>query len=141
MTLASIKKSKFQRKLEASHPWGFQELKEQITWPSLGVNNCNPCPPTYQEAKTLLQNSQFMLQIGYCGLRAHLERIGIIDSALCDCKEAEQMVYHILRDCSIWWKQRHQLWPQDESTTNKLWGTAEDLRHTTESLATCGLRV
>ena len=42
---------------------------------------------------------------------------------------------------AIWWKQRHQLWPQDESTTNKLWGTAEDLRRTTQFLATCGLRV
>ena len=24
---------------------GFQEMKEQITWPSLWANNCNPCPP------------------------------------------------------------------------------------------------
>ena len=24
---------------------GFQEMKEQITGPSLGANNCNPCPP------------------------------------------------------------------------------------------------
>ena len=72
---------------------------------------------------------------GHCGLQAHLKRIGIMDSALCDCKEAEQTVHHILQDCSIRRKQRHQLWPQDESTTNKLWGTAEDLRHTTQFLA------
>ena len=73
------------------------------------------------------------------GLRAHLK--WIMDSALCDCKEAEQTVYHILQDCPIWRKQRHQLWPQDESTTNKLWGTAKDLWHTNQFLATCGLRV
>ena len=24
---------------------GFQEMKEQIAWLSLGANNCNPCPP------------------------------------------------------------------------------------------------
>ena len=58
----------------------------------------------------------------------------------CDFKEAEQTVHHILQDRPIWRKQRHQLWPQDESTTNKLWGTAEDLRRTTQFLATCGLR-
>ena len=125
---------------------------------------------TYQEAKTLLRNSQkcqwkrstgdynpstdpinrlarheqttiFRLRTGHCCLRAHLRRIGITDSALGDCKEAEQTIYDILQDCPIWRKQRHQLWPQDESTTNKLWGTAEDLRHTTQFLATCGLRV
>ena len=36
---------------------------------------------------------------------------------------AKKMVYHILQDCSIWQQQRHQLWKQDESTTNKLWET------------------
>ena len=85
------------------------------------------------------QTAIFRLRTGHCGLRAHLKRIGIMDSALCDCKEAEQTVHHILQDCPIWRKQRHQLWPQDESTTNKLWGTAEDLRCTTQFLATCGL--
>ena len=71
----------------------------------------------------------------------HLKRTGIMDSALCDCKEAEQTVHHILQDCPIWRKQRHQLWSQDESTTDKLWETAEDLCRTTQFLATCGLRV
>ena len=52
-------------------------------------------------------------------------------TALCDCKEAEQTVHHILQDCPIWRKQRLQLWPQDESTTNKLWGSVKDLRRTT----------
>ena len=85
--------------------------------------------------------SIYRLRTGHCGLRAHLKRIGIMDSALCDCKEAEQTVHHILQDCPVWRKLRHQLWPQDESTTNKLWGMAEDLRQTTQFLATSRLRV
>ena len=146
-------------------------MKEQIAWLSLGANNCNPClPPLTKKPKPssetdkkcqwkrttgnynpsidpingLARHEQttiFRLRRGHCGLRAHLKRIGIMDSALCDCKEAEQTVHHILEDCPIWRKQRHQLWPQDESTTNKLWGTAEDLRRITQFLATCGLRV
>ena len=52
---------------------------------------------------------------------SHLKWFGIIDSALCDCKEAEQMVHHIHQDCPIWWQQRHQLWLQDESTTKREW--------------------
>ena len=73
------------------------------------------------------QTTTFRLRTGQRGLRAHLKRIGIMP--------------HILQDCPIWRQQRHQIWPQDESTTNKLWGTAEDLRRTTQFLATCGLRV
>ena len=30
---------------EAQPTVGFQEKKEQIAWPSLEANNCNPCPP------------------------------------------------------------------------------------------------
>ena len=119
---------------------------------------------TYQEAKTLLRNRQkcqwkratgdhnpstypinrlarheqttiFRLRTGHCGLAAYPKRIGFMDSILCNCKEAEQMVHHILQDCPIWRKQRHQLWPQDESTTNKLCGMAEDLSRTTQFLA------
>ena len=87
------------------------------------------------------QTTIFRLRAAQRGLRARLKRIGIMDYALCYCKEAEQTVHHILQDCSIWRKQRHQLWPQDESTTTKLWRTAEDLRRTTQFLATCGLGV
>ena len=46
-------------------------------------------------------------------LRAHLRRIGVMDSALCDCKETEQTVHHTLQDCSTWRQQRHQLWQQN----------------------------
>ena len=40
------------------------------------------------------------------------------------------------QDCSIWWQQRHHLWPQDESTAHKLKGTVEVLHHTILFLAT-----
>ena len=107
-----------------------------------GSKQPQPMPiSTYQEAKTLLQNSQkcqwkratgdynpstdpincvarheqatiFRLGTGHCSLPAHLKRTGMM--------EVEQTAHHILQDCPIWRKQRHQLWPQDESTTNKL---------------------
>ena len=124
---------------------------------------------TYQEAKTLLWNSQrwqWRRANGDCNplqtqstvwqdmsrqlysrceqdtsLWAHLKRTGIMDSAACDFKEAEKTVHHTLQGCSIWWQKRHQLWPHDESATNKLWGRTDDLRRTTQLLATCRLRV
>ena len=143
---------------------GFQEMKEQIAWLSLGASNCNPCvPPLTRKPKPCSeiakknqwkratgdynpstdpinrlarheQTTIFRLRTEHRSLRAHLRRTGIMDSALCDYKEAEQTVHHIFQDCPIWRKQRHQLWPQDESTTNKLWGTVEDLRRTTQFL-------
>ena len=122
---------------------GIPGMKEQITWPSLGANNCDPCPPPLTrkpepcsetvkdekgewplETKTPLQNQS----TGQ-------------DTVACKHTCSEQTVHHTLQDCSIWRQQRHQIWLQDESTTNKLWGTAEDLRRTTQFLATCGLRV
>ena len=143
---------------------GFQEMKEQIAWLSLGANNCNPCPPPRTrkpkpcsetdknvngkeplETTTpqLTQSTvwQDMSKPLYSGCEQ--------DTVACERTEAnwhhglctEQTVHHILQDCPIWRKQRHQLWPQDESTINKLWGTAKDLRRTTQFLATCGLRV
>ena len=87
------------------------------------------------------QTTIFRLRTEHCCLRAHLKRTGVMDSAHCDCKEAEQKVHHILQDCPIWRKQTRRLWSQDESTTNKLWGTAEDLLCTIQFLATRGLRV
>ena len=110
---------------------GFQEMKKQIAWLSLGANNCKPCPalltrkpkPCSETAKnvngkeplettSLLltpvnrlarheQTTIFRLRTEHYGLRAHLKRAGIIDSALCDCKGAEQTVHHILQDCPI----------------------------------------
>ena len=43
----------------------------------------------------------------------------------------------LLQDCSVWWQQRHQLWLQGESTTNKLWGMTEDLRHAMQAVDHC----
>ena len=145
-------------------------MKEQIAWLSLEANKCNPYPPpltrkpkpcsetvnnangeepmeTTAHPKTQLTIRQDVGRPLYSGceketsLWAHLMQIGIIDSALCDCKNAEQTVHHILQYRSIWRQQRRQLWPQDELTTYKLRGTTEDLRRTTHFLSTCGLWV
>ena len=87
------------------------------------------------------QTTVSTLRTGHCSLRAYLKRTNIMVSALCDSTEPEQTIHDILQDCSLWWRQRYQLWPQVETTTNKLRGTVEDLRRTNQFLAACGLRV
>nr|KAG5685356.1 hypothetical protein BaRGS_005428 [Batillaria attramentaria] len=42
-----------------------------------------------------------LLRTGHCGLRAHLKRIGVADTALCQCGLADQTPSHVLRDCPL----------------------------------------
>ena len=127
-------------------------------------------PSTYQEVKTLLRNKRtrewkrrtgdynasadpinilqrseqttiFRLRTGHCGLKSHLKRIGVANSAQCDCRTADQTVHHVLQDCPLLDAQRAQTWSQEVSTTTKLWGTAEDLRCTIQLLNSSQLRV
>ena len=92
-------------------------------------------PVTYREAKTLLhsrfnedwkkenggyqahldpvwrleraqQNTIFRLRTGHCGLSAHLKRIGISDTSLCECGQAEQTQDHVLQSCPKYFERR-----------------------------------
>ena len=59
------------------------QVANRTLWPdnpSTGLINCL----ARHEQTTI-----FRLRTGHCGLRAHLKQIGSMDSALCDCKEAE----------------------------------------------------
>ena len=149
---------------------GFQEMKEQIAWLSLGANNCNPCPPPLTRkpkpcsetdknvnGKEPLETTtpQLTQPIVWQDMSKPLYSGCEQDTVACERTWSELASWTL--HCAIAKKQnrrsttsprtvpsdgnRHQLWPQDESTTNKLWGTTEDPRRTTQFLATCGLRV
>lgn len=133
----------------------------QLTQPNTSV--------TYEEAKTLLrsrfrrdwaslndgyqahqdpiqtlerrhQTTIFRLRTGHCGLRAHLKRIGVANTALCQCEQADQTPSHILQDCPLYEELRQQSWPGGMDLKTKLWGTAEDLRRTSSFAASLGLQ-
>ena len=42
------------------------------------------------------QTTIFRLRTGHCSLRAHLKRIGISDTSLCECGQADQTLDHVL---------------------------------------------
>ena len=98
-------------------------------------------PVTYGEAKTLLhswyngdwkkynggyqahldpisrleraqQTTIFRLRTGHCGLSAHLKRIGISDTSLCECRQADQTPDHVLYSCSKYTERRQITWLQ-----------------------------
>ena len=126
---------------------------------------------TYQEAKTLLWNRQKCQLMEKSQWRLHplnwpnqpsgktwvSHYIQVANRTLWPASAPEANWHHGL--CTQWLQRSRTdgpphppglshlaetetpVWPQDESTTNKLWGMAKDLRRTTQFLATCGLRV
>ena len=53
-------------------------------------------------------STMFRLRTGHCGLSAHLKRIGISDTSLCECGQADQTPDHVLQSCPVY-TEKHQL--------------------------------
>nr|KAG5705581.1 hypothetical protein BaRGS_034779 [Batillaria attramentaria] len=127
-------------------------------------------PATYEEAKTLIrsrfhrdwvslndgyradqdpirtlerrhQTTIYRLRTGHCGLRAHLKRIGVADTALCQCGLADQTPSHVLQDCPLHEEMRQHFWPEGGNLNTKLWGNAADLHRTSKFVASLGMRL
>ena len=128
------------------------------------------CPVTYREAKTLLhsryngdwkkdnggyqahldpiwrleraqQTAIFHLRTGHCGLSAHLKRISISYTSLCECGQADQTPDQVLPSCPKYAERRQLTWPQGADLTTKLWGSAEDLYRTAGFEASTGRKI
>ena len=68
------------------------------------------------------QTTIFRLRTGHCGLRKHLKRLGLADSAHCECGSEEQTPEHILQTCPHLETVRQQFWPEDAEEGTKRWG-------------------
>ena len=66
---------------------------------------------------------------------AHLKRIGVSDTSLCECGHADQTPDHILQACPMYTEKRHQKCP------NSVDLSSPDLRRTGGFAATLGLRI
>ena len=90
-----------------------------------------------KEATTIFR----LVRTGHCRLKAHLKRIGIVDSPRCPCLQADQTPEHILQDCPLWRAQRAHFWPDGVTLNTQLWGTTEDLLRTANYMDSIGLIV
>ena len=52
-----------------------------------------------QRLERTQQTTISRLRTGHCGLRAHLKRIGVSDTSLCECGQADQILDHVLQSC------------------------------------------
>ena len=87
------------------------------------------------------QTTIFRLRTGHCGLNSHLKRIGISDTSLCECGQADQPPAHVLQSCPKYAERRQLTWPQGANQATKLWGSAEDLYRTADFVASTGLKI
>ena len=112
--------------------------------PFHGHSGRRGCDPQKDQINTLDRRTQttiFRLRTGHCGLRKHLKRLGLADSAHCECDSEEQTPEHILQTCPHLETVRQQFWPEDTEVGTKLWGQAAKLRRTADFQAATGLRI
>ena len=87
------------------------------------------------------QTTIFRLRTGHCGLRKHLKRLGLVDSAHCECGSEEQTSEHILQTCPHLETLRQQFRPEDTEVGTKLWRQAAELHQTADFLEATSLRI
>jgi ribonuclease HI len=72
------------------------------------------------------------LRTGHCRLAAHGCKIGIVDSSVCLCGEADETVRHFLASCTLHSILRQNIWPSGIDMEAALFGGIEDLRLTAQ---------
>ena len=112
-------------------------------WSTPFTNNHLGYKP-HQDPLHLLTRAQqttiFRLRTGHCYLKAHLRRIGVAESARCDCGEGDQTPAHVLQTCPLFNQLRTRIWPSPADLSAKLWGDIDNLRATTQFMTESGLR-
>ena len=84
----------------------------------------------------------FRLRTGHTRLKAHLfGKLKIGSTGLCNCKEADETVDHVLNECPLYIQKRTEIWPTPKTTAEKLYGSVQELRGTIAFLGGVGVAV
>ena len=87
------------------------------------------------------QTTIFRLRTGHCGLKKHMKKMGLAETAHCECGADEQTPAHILQTCPLFEDRRLQTWDEDTPIETKLWGNIDDLRRTANFVGSLGLTI
>nr|KAG5702751.1 hypothetical protein BaRGS_003625 [Batillaria attramentaria] len=104
-------------------------------------SNYNPEQDHINQLTRQGQTTIFRLRTGHCGLRKHMKKMGLVDTASCQCGAEEETPNHILQTCPHLEQLLREIWPIDTSLHDKLWGNSDDLRKTEQFIAMSGLRI
>ena len=123
--------------LQPHNPVSYNEAKTQLKlsfkeqWKKRNDGYC-PKKDSIHSLTRKEQTTIFRLRTGHCGLNKHLKRIGVADTANCQCGADEQTTHHFLQSCSYLEGIRQEVWSTCTSFHNKLWGDTEDLQKTVQ---------
>ncbi|KAK7108155.1 hypothetical protein V1264_015944 [Littorina saxatilis] len=131
---------------QPNHCQSYREAKTLIKhrWKEKFTNKTSGYKPQKDPLHLLSRAEQaiiFRLRTGHCCLKAHLRRIGVAESATCDCGEGDQTPEHVLQACPLLDQLRIQTWPDPTDLRTKMWGALEDLERTSMFMASSRFRV
>ena len=83
------------------------------------------------------------LGTGHCRLNAHMHRLKIGSTPLCDCGHRPQTPEHVLMSCPLTERLwiRRSTWPTETILEEKLWGTREELHSTASFIEETSIKV
>ena len=131
-----------QPKLPMSYPEAKTLLKNSFR--SEWKNRNGNYDPSHDCIKQLNRHGQtiiFRLRTGHCGLRKHMKKMSLVETAECQCGSEEQTPYHILQSCPNLEEMRQKLWTADVSLQTKLWGDIANLQKTVQFITASGLKI
>ena len=111
--------------------------KQKSVW-RLKNNGFDPQKDQINTLDRRTQTTIFHLCTGHCGLRNHLKRLGLTDSAHCRC---EQTLEHILQTSQHLEIVHQQFWPEDIEVGTMFRGQTHEQQRTSSFLAAIGLRI
>ena len=101
--------------------------KQKSAW-RLKTNGYDPQKDQINTLDRRIQTTIFCLHTGHCGLRRHLKRLGLANSAHCEYGSEEPTLEHILQACPHLETVRHLFWPEDTEVGTKLSGKLPNYR-------------
>ena len=124
----------------------YQEVKTHVKrcsknrWMARHKDYCKSDP--YYKLSREDQVIIFRLRTGHNRMNAHLRRIHLVPTDLCQrCGNAPMTTDHILQECDALIQQRKAFWPQETPVTTKLFGTLLDLQRTTQFLKDANITI
>ena len=131
---------------QTQNPVTYREAKTLFhSWYNGDWKKCNGGYQAHHDLIWRLERAQqttiFRLRTGHYSLSAHLKRIGISDTSLCECGQADQTPDHVLQSCPKYAERRQLTWLQGADLVTKLWGSAEDLYQTAGFVASTRLKI
>ena len=113
---------------------------ESERWSKLKENH--PKSDAYFKLPCKSQNIIFRLRTGHNKLRQHMFRkLRIGESEMCPCGIAAENAEHVLQNCPLYHHTRTDIWPQEATLDDKLYGGLDQLTATAQFITNIGLAV